>query len=151
MKHEEATLHLQFCKWVKKHYPDFKFVRHEKEKARSVFLQGLMKVYNSIGGLPDWEGIMPYGGCNGLYIEFKKPGEQWQVKGIVKAVYQHQYEFHLHAWSIGRCAYFCNDLMTAQDIITFYINGTPLPQQRYELRDLTNNAKADEFFSGFGL
>lgn len=149
MKHEESTLHLQFCKKIKKHYPDLAFIRHEREKQRSKFLGGLMKVYNSVDGIADFELIEPVSAYFGLYIEFKKPGEEWQVKGVVKAKYQHQYLFHQQAWNRNRPAYFCNDLDAAWNIFLNYINGTPLPMQKYSLPLDKNAEQADEFFNEY--
>lgn len=142
-KHEEADLHLSFCSWLKKHHPIVKFVRHEKERRRTNFTGNLMVKYNSLPGLPDFEAMEV---CEakvnetwttiyqGFYIEFKKPGEQWTDKhGYIKKQYQHQYECHLHLWSIGRVAYFCNDLEEAKRLFLAYMDGMPIPQQIYPI------------------
>lgn len=135
-KHEEADLHLSFCKWIRKEYPNLIFVRHEKEGKRSKFLQSLVKAYNSQAGLPDFE-LLSLGikqqERTGFYIEFKKPGEKWLLKDgyTIKPDYEHQYEMHCHLWLIGRCVYFCNDLEAAKELFTAYVNGNPYPQQRY--------------------
>jgi hypothetical protein len=154
-KHEEADLHLSFCSWLKSEYPEKMFVRHEKERSRSHFLGNLMQKYNSLDGLPDFELLerscasicnIECSTCDmdddyyvdgfdyqGLYIEFKKPGEDWlEVRtGNVKKAYIHQYKCHVHLWSVGRCAYFCNDLEQAKIIFIKYITGVPLLQQIY--------------------
>lgn len=146
-KHAESTLHLTFCKWVRKTYPELKFVRHEREKSRSYGSQNLMQVYNNLDGLPDME-IFTVSGLlrnsfrvdnnvmfvyTGLYLEFKKPGENWLLRDgkTVKPSYAHQYACHQHLWSIGRCAYFANDLETAKKILISYLNGTPIAKQEY--------------------
>lgn len=152
-KHEEADLHLSFCSWLKKYHPTVKFVRHEKERRRTHFTGNLMVKYNSLAGLPDFEALERVNvhseieGDNGFtywqwdyyagfYIEFKKPGEQWTDKhGYIKKQYQHQYECHLHLWSIGRVAYFCNDLEEAKRLFLAYMNGTPSPQQIYPIHE----------------
>lgn len=133
-KHEEADLHLAFCKWVAKEYPALTFIRHERERSRTQFTGQLMGIYNSLGGIPDWECLNAIGGHHGLYIEFKKPNEKWLDKhGVVKKEYAHQYKAHLKLWDLGKCAYFCNDLLTAQIILKYYIWQTPVPKQLYEL------------------
>lgn len=145
-KHEEATLHLQFCGWIKTTYPDLMFVRHEKERARGLLTSNLMQKYNNLDGLPDFESIVSCGAYFGLYIEFKKPGEYWLEKNsYVKKAYQHQYECHVKLWQQGRCAYFCNDLEVAKWLLTSYLNGVPYPMQVYPVynRDLS----ADLFFN----
>lgn len=150
IKHEEADLHLQFCKWVKSEYPDLKFVRHEREKQRSKFMQNLMKVYNSDDDkLPDFELLDQ---CevklnetwtvlyNGFLIEFKKPGRTWATQsGVIKADCRDQYITHQHLWSIGRCTYFCNDLQDAKILLIAYLNGNPRPMQDYVVPDLQVN------------
>jgi len=162
-KHLEAELHLSFCAWLKKEYPNVMFVRHEKERSRSAFLGNVMQKYNSLDGLPDFECLEQSGALNvdvecencdhvsdyfvdgrkyqGLYIEFKKPGEDWlEVRtGLVKKAYAHQYKCHLHLWSIGRCAYFCNDLEQAKKIFLQYISAYPLPKQEYGIHYDINN------------
>jgi hypothetical protein len=142
-KHDEATLHLQFCRWIKKEHPDLLFIRHEKEKKRSHFLGNLMQVYNSLDGIPDFELLEPiiYGKhefgkmFNRLYIEFKKPGEYWLEArtGNVKKAYRHQYACHVKLWQKGSCAYFCNDLEIAKELFRAYLLGKPHPQQIYKL------------------
>lgn len=141
-KHEESTLHATFCKWLHKEYPELQFVRHEREKKRSYFMQMLFKVFNGdIDKLPDFEGLFASGFIidgeggffrHGLYIEFKKPGEKWLTKdGKIKPQYDHQYKCHQFLWSIGRCAYFCNDMEDAKNIVIKYLEGNPLPKQVY--------------------
>lgn len=152
MKHEEAVLHLKFCKWIDKNYPNDPYVRHEKERQRSKFLQSLMQVYNNIDGLPDFELILPCGDYNGLYIEFKKPGEAFALQnGYVAKSYEHQYKFHLHAWSVNRCAYFANDFNDACVLYSSYRSGNPLPMQELLLRDRPQDAIADAFFDRHGV
>lgn len=156
--HKEADLHLQFCKWIKRTYPELKFVRHEKEGSRSKFNQNLVKVYNTDSGLPDFElladsGIIPpfhkmvvgFAHSFGLYIEFKRPGESWHTNGIIKPQYAHQYAMHKHLWSIWRCTYFCNDLEDAQQKLIDYLAGKPQKQQVYQVVNKVDEA-ADVFF-----
>lgn len=151
-KHDEADLHLSYCSWLKHQYPKADFVRHEKEKKRSHFLGNLMKKYNSLDGLPDFELLersgridftdIDYDGAfdnhcymyQGLYIEFKKPGEHWLEarSGLVKKAYQHQYECHCKLWDKGYCVYFCNDLDKAIELTNAYMNSKPLPRQLYK-------------------
>lgn len=133
--YKEADLHLSFCKWLKKEYPELSFVRHEKEGKRSKYMQSLILQYNSIDGIADFELIERVEPYNGLYIEFKKPGEKWvQRDGVtVKKDYEHQYRFHMNAWDIGRCAYFCNDFLEAKCILQAYLTGRPLPKQILQL------------------
>ena len=158
-KHDEANLHLQFCKWVRHEYPELKFVKHEREKSRSYANQNMFQVYNSDDmKLPDFEllhyttklpdtdsgtyvgrdgFIARYTSCSGggsyfgLYIEFKRPDRQWQSNGKIKADCLEQYLCHQHLWSIGRCAYFANDLETAKKILISYLSGTPIAKQEY--------------------
>lgn len=132
-QHLEADLHLKCCTWIKKHYPDDNFVRHEKERQRGYLNQNLMQKYNSIGGLCDFELIMACGGLFGLYIEFKKPGENWLLKDgkTVKPAYAHQYEFHKVAWQTKRAAYFCNDFEVFTKLYEAYRSGLPYPKQIY--------------------
>jgi len=138
-KHSEADLHLAYVSWLRKQYPKADFVRHEKERSRSHYLGNLMKKYNSLDGLPDFELLEPIrkgfaeGDYYRLYIEFKKPGEYWLEArtGHVKKAYRHQYACHVKLWQKGSCAYFCNDLDKAIEITNAYMNGSPLPQQIY--------------------
>lgn len=153
-KHEEADLHLSFCSWFRENYPEIPFVRHEKERKRSYALQNMMLAYNALDGLTDMEvfaqsgnykadveceqcdHVSDYyvGGCiyQGLYIEFKKPGEKWLTKdGKIKPQYEHQYKCHQFLWSIGRPTYFCNDLEDAKNIVIKYLSGSPLAKQEY--------------------
>lgn len=124
--YKEADLHLKFCRWVKKWYPDLKFIRHEKEGKRTKYMQNLILVYNNLDGIPDWELVH----SPGFYIEFKKPGETWMLKtGVIKKQYQHQYECHKYLWSIGRFAYFCNDFEEAKQLLKDYLAGTPQKSQ----------------------
>jgi hypothetical protein len=141
--HKEADLHLKFCKWVKSAYPGLKFVRHEKEGKRGKFMQNASKVYNTDSGLPDFELLAG----SGFYLEFKRRGEEWQSKGAIKAQYQHQYEMHLHLWSIGRCAYFCNDFEMAKELVGMYMEGEPYARQEYAVKTTTK----DDFFSNQGI
>ena len=160
MKHEESDLHLQFCKWIKNDLPreqpalanyPLQFVRHEREKARSNFMQNLMQVYNTDWDkLPDFEGLFPsalitppnpYIGISylfGLYIEFKRPGRNWLLADgkTLSKEFIGQYRCHEHLWSIGRCAYFCNDLKTAKKLLISYLNGTPESKQEYLIKEV---------------
>lgn len=142
-KHEEADLHLKFCKWVKKEYPNDQFIRHEREKARSFMMQNLMKCYNSdIDKMPDFELLEPsdityqVAGIDiyrfyRLYIEFKKPGTILTLKdGItIKTEYSAQYKRHVLFWKQNSPAYFCSDFEEAKRLFINYKNGTPLPMQ----------------------
>jgi len=154
-KHDEANLHLSFCNWIDKNYPKDPYVRHEKEKKRGYYTGSLMKVYNNIDGLPDFELILSCGGLNGLYIEFKRPDKPYKVKGNqVAAGFEHQYKFHLHAWANNRAAYFANSLDEACLYYTMYREGKALPKQDMVMRpDKVSIAdlKADDFFSKRGL
>jgi hypothetical protein len=132
--HEESDLQLSFCNDVKKKYPELMFIRHEREKSRSHYMGNLFKVFNSVDGVSDWECLTPVGYYNGMYIEFKKPGEHWLSDGTVKERYAHQYLFIMKAWQIKRPAYFCNDRNEAMRILDAYISGTPLPMQQYSFK-----------------
>lgn len=151
--HYEADLHLSFCKWVKKKYPTLLFTRHERERKRGFFDGQAMKVYNSIDGLPDWEGLIPvisgpFIWC-GIYIEFKKPTEKWIMSDgeTIKPEYEHQHRFHIQSWKINRPAYFCNNLETAKLILVSYLSGSPLSKQVYIVRsDKKQELLADMFF-----
>lgn len=136
--HKEADLHLAFCKWIKKEYPHVPFIRHEKEKARTPFLRSLLQVYNNLDGIPDFEATFAAGLKNGLYVEFKKPGEGWLMADgkTVKTAYRHQAGCHRILWRQGRCAYFCNDLEIAKELFRSYLNGEPFPQQEYTIPEL---------------
>lgn len=159
--HQEADLHLAFCKWVKKEYPHLQFVRHEREKQRSAYMQNLMRCYNSdIDKLPDFElldrsGSLKIGWYNepgkglvyyspnmaqqiyyGLYIEFKRPSRTWVNRdNSIRSDCKAQYATHCHLWSIGRCAYFCNDLEDAKAILRDYLAGSPKPKQNYLIKE----------------
>ena len=137
-KHEEADLHLLFCKWVKLQYPNDHFVRHECEKARSFFMQNLFHVYNSgLDKLPDFELLEPatdsfgYFVSHRLYIEFKKPGTTLTLKdGItIKPEYSGQYKRHVRFWEQNSPAYFCSNFDEAIKLFIAYKNGKPLPMQ----------------------
>lgn len=132
-KHEEADLHLAFCKWIKLQYPKIEFIRHEREKARGYMLQGLFKIYNSLEGVPDFELVEPSHGFNRLYIEFKKPGEKWLLRDglTVKPDYVHQYECHMKLWNKGSAVYFCNDFEDAKGKLISYLEGKPQEKQKY--------------------
>ncbi len=133
--HAESTLQQQFCQRVRKIAPTVDFIRHEREKQRTKFMGSLMGVFNSLDGIADWECIDSFGIYHGMYIEFKKPGENWlMADGVtVKKDYTHQYRFHQRAWIKGRPAYFCNDLEKAEELLLAYISGNPLPMQVYEI------------------
>lgn len=145
-KHEESNLQLAFCKWVSKAYPNLDFIRHEREAKRGYVSGSLMKVYNSLDGIPDWECLDGLHGFKSLYIEFKKPGELWLDKhGYIKPVYQHQYECHQKLWDKGKPAFFCNDLLEATRILQNYINGELPKRQSYPTYN--RDRMANEFFS----
>lgn len=137
IKYEESELHLKFCKWVKKNYPNVDFIRNERERKRNALGAGaIMAVYNSIAGMPDFECLDSNQYLKGLYFEFKKPGESWLNKhGQVKPAYAHQYACHLKLWRKGRAAYFVNDLQIALDIFTAYMNDQVLAKQQYDFTD----------------
>lgn len=131
-KHEEADLHLAFCRWVKLQYPKLDFIRHEREKARSPFLQNLMKMYNSENDkMPDFECLTPMHGKCRLYIEFKKPGTKLTLRDnvTIKPEYSGQYTRHLAFFSEGSPAYFATSLEQAQEQLRAYVNGCALPAQ----------------------
>lgn len=133
-KHEEITLQAQFCTWVKHNYPEVKFLRHEREKARSKFLQNQMKVLNNAGSMPDWECTTTTVNYAGLYIEFKKPGEKWLMADneTIKADYAFQYHCHVGLWKERRVVYFCNDLEIAKLILQQYLEGRIMRQRVYK-------------------
>jgi len=160
-KHEEADLHLAFCKWVKLTYPNNQFIRHEREGKRSWYMQNLFKMYNSdLDKMPDFELLEPSGkkavteqskdGMSGaitsklfivyqyhrLYIEFKRPGTTLTLKdGItIKSDYKDQYKRHIRFWEQGSPTYFCSDLEHAKELFIAYKSGKPHPQQLFEIR-----------------
>lgn len=151
MKHEEADLHLAFCKWVKKTYPEDNFIRHEREGKRSAYMQNLFKVYNNgIDKLPDFEALIG----DGFYIEFKKPGEKWLLKDgkTVKPSYAGQYKTHKLLWDLGRCVWFCNDLEVAKGLYGAYKSGLIPKQQNYllPLSDVdVKSSTADNFLDKY--
>ncbi len=144
-KHEEADLHLAFCKWVYKNYPELDFIRHEREKARTPYLQNLFKIYNSDNDkMPDFELLEPkwyhehvedntynYRCYHRLYIEFKKPLTKLTLRDniTIKPEYANQYRRHIAFWGKGSPAYFCSDLEEAKELLIKYLDGTPLPMQ----------------------
>jgi hypothetical protein len=134
-KHEESTLQQQFCQQVRKIAPTIDFVRHEREKSRSLFMGSLMGVFNSLDGIADWECLDAFGNYHGMYIEFKKPGTKWlMADGItVKKEYTHQYLFHQRMWNKGRPAYFCNDLLAGLLLLRKYTECDPYPMQEYKI------------------
>lgn len=165
-KHAESNLHLQFCKWVKATYPNLQFVRHEREKSRSYASGNLMKVYNSdLDKLPDFELLeriwvkhpidrYPINSYKaGLYIEFKKPGCEITLKdGITtKSEFLPQYKTHMHLWSIGRCAYFCNDLQDAKILLMAYLKGEPRPMQKFIIPVDKKEQIGNDFLTSRGL
>lgn len=152
-KHEEADLHLSFCKWVKLTYPNDQFIRHEREKQRSPFLQNLFKIYNSdLDKMPDFELLEPshviinanvtppFIGYRylRLYIEFKKPGTTLTLKdGItIKPEYSEQYRRHIRFWEQNSPAYFCSSLDDAIAIFNAYKVGRPLPMQFFKIKEV---------------
>ena len=133
-KHEEANLHLAFCKWVKLQYPKLSFIRHEREKARSYMMQNLFKMYNSHNDkMPDFECLNPVNGKSGFLIEFKKPGLNWLMRdGItIKKDFDDQYKCHLMLWELNRVVYFCNDFEDAKRKLILYLDGKPEKKQEY--------------------
>lgn len=148
--HAEADLHLAFCKWVKLQYPKLQFIRHEREKARSPYMQMLFKQYNGeFDKMPDFELIEPcrlvfkYDGvecyndiANRLYLEFKRPGTTLTLRdGItIKPAYSRQYECHKMLWDKGSCAYFACSFDEAIELFLAYINHTPKPMQKFKIK-----------------
>lgn len=141
-KHEEADLHLLFCKWVKLQYPNDQFVRHEREGKRSFYMQNLFKVYNSdLDKLPDFELLEPslmlfsYDNTyyHRLYIEFKKPGTVLTLRDnlTIKTEYAEQYKRHVRFFEQNSAAYFCSNFEHAIEIFVNYKKGTPLPMQSF--------------------
>jgi len=133
-KHEEADLHLAFCKWVKLQYPKLDFIRHEREKQRSFLMQNLFKMYNTENDkMPDFELLHPSGKYHRLYIEFKKPGTKLTTKDniTIKPEYLGQYVRHVKFWDQDSCAYFCSDLYKAQTLLERYLSGHPEPMQDF--------------------
>lgn len=135
-RHAEISLQAKYCTWLKKEYPEIKFLRHEREKARGKFGQNQMKVLNSAGSMPDHEFLEPVGNYKGLYIEFKRPGESWLLADdiTVKPRYADQYENHCMLWSKGYVVYFCNDLEIAKQIWQQYYSGRNMRQRIYKLK-----------------
>lgn len=133
-KHEEITLQAQFCIWVKHTHPEVKYLRHERERARSKFMQNQIKVLNSAGSMPDWECTTTTTNYAGLYIEFKKPGEKWLMADneTIKPEYAYQYHCHVGLWKQRRVVYFCNDLEIAKMILTQYLEGRVMRQRVYK-------------------
>lgn len=133
-KHEESDLHLAFCKWVRLQYPNDEFIRHEREKARSPFLQNLFKIYNSGNDkMPDFELLHPSGKYHRLYIEFKKPGTKLTLKdnATIKTEFADQYKRHRAFWNENSPAYFCNSFEDACELYKSYKSGNPLPMQLF--------------------
>lgn len=133
-KHEEADLHLAFCKWIRLQYPHLQFIRHEREQKRTPFMQNLFKIYNSDNDkMPDFELLHPSGSYHRLYIEFKKPGESWTLKDgkTIKPQYRDQYIRHRAFWKEDSPSYFCNDLSDAKMLLIAYMSGTPAKMQYY--------------------
>jgi len=133
-KHEEIDLQAQFCNWVRVNYPEIKFLRHEREKARSKFMQNQMKVLNSAGSMPDWETTHSTDKYTGLLIEFKKPGEKWLMADneTIKPEYAFQYHCHVSLWKQRRVVYFCNDFEIAKMILMQYLEGRNMRQRIYK-------------------
>lgn len=133
-KHEEISLQAKFCNWMRLHYPEIKFLRHEREKARSKFMQNQMQVLNSAGSMPDWETTYTNERYTGLLIEFKKPGEKWllQDNETMKPEYVHQYHCHTQLWKQRRVVYFCNDFDIACMIWEQYKEGRIMRQRVYK-------------------
>jgi len=153
-KHEEADLHLSFCKWVKKNHPQDQFVRHEREQRRSGFMQGLFKAYNSdLDKLPDFEALITNEFATGLYFEFKKPGTKLTLKDnvTIKPEYANQYSLHCYLWSIGRAVWFVSDLDVAKTLYTQFKQGFIEDRQVFKLPVSKSDQSADEFFNERGL
>lgn len=145
--HEEADLHLAFCKWVRKEYPNDQFIRHEREGKRSPFMQNLFGIYNSdLDKMPDFELLEPshrydinagYGNIEvayrylRLYIEFKRPGTILTLRDCItiKSEYLMQYKRHIRFWEQNSVAYFCSDLEVAKELFKAYKDGRPLAMQ----------------------
>jgi len=132
--YEEMSLQAQFCNWVKKNYPDVKFLHHERERKRGKFAQNQTKVINNAGSMPDWETTTTTDKYAGLYIEFKRPGEKWLMADneTVKPEYAHQYKCHVQLWAQRKVVYFCNDLEIAKMILQQYLEGRNMRQRVYK-------------------
>ena len=133
-KHEESDLHLSFCKWVKLQYPHLQFIRHERESKRSPFMQNLFRIYNSDNDkMPDFELLHPSGRYHRLYIEFKKPGTKITLRDgkTIKPEYKDQYKRHIQFWCEESCAYFCDDLLIAMELLKAYLSENPVEMQNY--------------------
>lgn len=165
--HEEADLHLAFCKWVRKEYPNDQFIRHEREGKRSPFMQNLFGIYNSdLDKMPDFELLEPSGEIMGnnvvwsepntmsikeakviayrylrLYIEFKKPGIVLTLRDnlTIKTEYSEQYKRHVRFWEQNSPTYFCSSLEHAKEIFINYKKGTPLPMQLFNFKEENNH------------
>lgn len=155
-QHHEADLHLSFCKWLKQNHPTDQFIRHEREKARSAYMQNLMQCYNSDNdSMPDFELLEPQQHYRSstiiyhrLYIEFKAPGTIITLKdGItIKPAYADQYRRHLQFFLQGSPAYFCSDLEEVKRLYLAYKSGCPLPKQEFRIPVDKVDVEADLFF-----
>lgn len=161
-QYKEADLHLKFCKWVKTNYPQDQFIRHEREKSRSAYMQNLMHCYNSDNdSMPDFELLEPSGKSefmqqygetfhywHRLYIEFKAPGTILTLKdGItIKPAYADQYRRHLQFFLQNSPAYFCSDFELAKQLYIAYKAGCPLPKQEFRMSVDKVDVEADLFF-----
>ena len=147
-KHDESDLHLKFCKWVKNTYPNDQFIRHEREKQRSAFMQNLFRCYNSDNDkMPDFELLepvystrIPYPVYHRFYLEFKKPGTILTLKdGItIKPAYADQYRRHVAFWKQNSPAYFCSDFIEACKLYVAYKSGAPLAMQVFKVPEIEN-------------
>jgi hypothetical protein len=140
---------LKFCKWVKKTYPNDQFIRHEREKARSAFMQNLFRCYNSDNDkMPDFELLEPAHVIIGMdahkyhrfYFEFKAPGTTLTLRdGItIKPAYADQYRRHVQFFLQGSPAYFCSDFIEACKLYVAYKSGKPLPMQVFRVPEIEN-------------
>lgn len=155
-KHDESDLHLKFCRWVKTNYPNDQFIRHEREKHRSLFMQNLMKCYNSDNDkMPDFELLEPSYASqmdgsifHRFYLEFKAPGTILTTKDsiTIKPEYSEQYKRHVAFWRQNSPAYFCNDFEDAKLLFIAYKSGVPIPMQKFNLGENKTDVRADLFF-----
>lgn len=159
--HHEADLHLKFCKWVKTNYPQDQFIRHEREKARSAYMQNLMHCYNTDNDkMPDFELLEPSRMTgmklyyyHRLYIEFKAPDTILTLKdGItIKPQYLGQYKRHLQFFLRNSPAYFCSDFELAKQLYIAYKSGCPLPKQEFKLPVDKVDVEADLFLNNYSI
>jgi|GEM_PF-1805706 len=130
--HAESNLQLLCLKWVKKWFPEDRTIIHKREGKRHGFNRAVLSTLNNNSdGYPDHEFNCSTQGL--LYIEFKRPGEDWLLKDgkTVKTAYRHQYRMHLQLWKENKPVYFCNDFDKFRELYKAFKSGNKLPQQIY--------------------